>query len=167
MKVYITSGTFTYLLNMVKEHPAEQLLLLHNNQSTLLLQETDRSTLFKVPRKYDSIVQSGQLKQEGFVVLYHVPVNSESQPVFEHEYKKNLKKIEGQSGLIAYRFLKPLGSDSYIILTQWQEESAFKAWQSSASYISVNDLKLPQASAQKMFTGDPFLSKYSAPTIDE
>lgn len=167
MKVYITSGTFTYLLNMAKEHPDEQLLLLNNNQSTLLLQETERNTLFKVPRKYDSIGQSGQLKQEGFVVLYHIPVNTETQPVFEHDYKKHLHKIQDQPGLIAYRFLKPLGSDSYIILTQWQEESAFKAWQNSNSYISVNDLKLPQASAQKMFTGDPFVSKYSAPTIDE
>ena len=167
MKLYITSGTFPYLLNIAKKNPDEQLLLLHNNQSSLLLQETERSTLFKVPRKYDSIEQEGQLKQEGFVVLYHIPVNSEAQPVFEHDYKVQLQKIQGQPGLIAYRFLKPIGSDSYIILTQWQGESAFKAWQNSSSYISVNDLKLPAASAQKLFTGDPFLSKYNVPTIDE
>ena len=98
--------------------------------------------------------------------MYHIPVNPEGQPVFEHAYKQQLMQIQNQPGLYAYRFLKPIGSDSYIILTQWQEESVFKAWQNSASYISVNDLKLPKVSAQKLFTGDPFTSKYSAPTID-
>ena len=73
---------------------------------------------------------------------------------------------ENQPGLYTYRFLKQTGSDFYIILTQWQEENAFKAWQNSTSYISVKDLKLPVASAQKLFTGDPYFSKYTAPTID-
>lgn len=166
MRLFITSGTFPYLLNIVKKHPNEQLLLLHNNQSSLLLHETEQSTFFKVPRKYDIIEQAGQLKQEGFAVMYHIPVNPEEQPVFEHAYKQQLMQIQNQPGLYAYRFLKPIGSNSYIILTHWQEENAFKDWQSSASYISVNDLKLPKVSAQKLFTGDPFTSKYSAPTID-
>ena len=167
MKLFITSGTFPYLLNFIKEHPGEQLLLLHNNQSALLLHETEQSTLFKVPRKYEIIGQSGQLKQEGFVVMYHIPVNPEGQPVFQHTYKQHLTKMQNQPGLYAFRFLKQMGSDFYIILTQWQEENAFKAWQNSTSYISVNDLKLPQASAKKLFTGDSFSSKYTAPTIDE
>ena len=167
MKLFITSGTFSYLLNIIKDHPDEQLILLHNNQSSLLLHETENGTFFKVPRKYNIIEQSGQLKQEGFVVMYHIPVNPEGQPVFEHAYKQHLIQIQNQPGLYAFRFLKQIGSDSYIILTQWQEENAFKAWQNSTSYISVNDLKLPQASAQKLFTGDPFISKYTAPTIDE
>ena len=166
MRLYITSGTFPYLLNIVKENPNEQMLLLHNNQSSLLLHETEHSTFFKVPRKYEIIEQAGQLKQEGFVVMYHIPVNPEGQPVFEHAYKQHLMQIQKQPGLNAYRFLKPISSDSYIILTQWQEESAFKAWQNSTSYLSLNDMKLPKASAQKLFTGDPFFSKYSAPTID-
>ena len=166
MKLFITSGAFSYLLNTTKEHPDERLLLLHNNQSSLLLHETAQDTFFKVPRKHDIIGQSGQLKQEGFVVMYHIPVNAEGQPVFEHAYKQHLIQIQNQPGLYAFRFLKQIGSDSYIILTQWQEENAFKAWQSSTSYISVNDLKLPVASAQKLFTGDPYFSKYTAPTID-
>ena len=166
MKLFITSGTFSYLLNTTKEHPDERLLLLHNNQSSLLLHETAQDTFFKVPRKYDIIGQSGQLKQEGFVVMYHIPDNAEGQPVFEHAYKQHLIQIQNQPGLYAFRFLKQIGSDSYIILTQWQEENAFKAWQNSTSYISVNDLKLPVASAQKLFTGDPYFSKYTAPTID-
>jgi len=166
MRIFITSGTFPYLINIIKQHPNEQLLLLHNNNSSLLLHESEHTTLFKAARKYEVIVQTGPLKQEGYVAMYHIPVNPEGQSVFEHAYKQHLKQLATQTGLRAIRFLRPLGSESYIILTQWNEESAFKAWEASTSFISLQDLKLPKGSAQKLFTGDPFYSKYSVPTID-
>ncbi|MEH6942935.1 antibiotic biosynthesis monooxygenase family protein [Bacillus sp. JJ722] len=170
MNIYITSGTFEYLRQVKLQNSNEKLILLHNADKTLLLQEANDTTLFKHPRKYEIVDGMGDLEQEGFIVMNNIPVAEESRPVFEHMFKNRAGKVENQPGFQAIRILRPIGSETYIILTQWQNESAFNAWQSSKSFKDAHSQKSSKAysnSSQKIFSGEAFVSKYFVPTFKE
>ncbi|MGM9924032.1 MAG: antibiotic biosynthesis monooxygenase family protein [Bacillus sp. (in: firmicutes)] len=170
MNIYITSGTFDYLRNFKLKHTKEKLILLHGEGKTVLLEENEHGTIFKEPRKYEVVDGIGELVQEGFVVMNNIPVAEESRPRFEHMFTNRADKVENQAGFQALRILRPIGSQTYIILTQWHKESAFNAWQSSQSLKEGHsgNAKTEYAnSSQKMFTGEAFLTKFSAPVFEE
>lgn len=168
MNMYITSGTFDFLRTLKIKNQNENLILLHNANQTLLLQENDQATLFKHPRKYEVLSKIGLLMQEGFVAMNNIPVSMESRPVFENMIINQGGRVQEQTGFQAFRLLRPVGSETYIILTQWQTESAFNAWQKSDSFQDIQHPKLSFTnSSQKIFSGEAFVSKYFVPVFKE
>ncbi|WP_019240395.1 MULTISPECIES: antibiotic biosynthesis monooxygenase family protein [Bacillus] len=170
MKLFMTSGTFDFLKNMKLKHKDQHLILLHNGSSTKLIQEAEKKTLFKEPRKFDIVITVGNLIQEGFIVMNNVPVTEEGRPTFEHMFKNRVGEIEKQPGFIAFRVLRPIKSETYIILTQWDSENSFNNWKKSSSFFDAHSKQENQsiiANPQKLFTGESFVSKYYVPTFDE
>ncbi|WP_042349646.1 antibiotic biosynthesis monooxygenase family protein [Bacillus massiliigorillae] len=170
MNIYMTSGTFEYLRQVKLKNANEQLILLHSADKTILLQETNEPTLFKHPRKYEIVDGIGDLKQEGFVIMNNIPVSEESRPTFEHMFKNRAGKVEEQPGFQALRVLRPVGFETYIILTQWHTESAFDAWQRSKSFQDAHSQKPAKTftnSSQKIFSGEAFVTKFFVPTFEK
>lgn len=170
MNVFITSGTFEFLRNIKMNNENEKLILLQNENKCLLLQETTGSTLFKEPRKYETVDGVGELKQEGYIVMNNIPVSDEGRPMFEHMFKNRAGKIEGQPGFKAIRILRPIGFETYIILTQWDNESSFNAWQTSQSFADAHSKKPKKehtSGAQKIFSGESFVTKFYLPNLEE
>lgn len=170
MKVFITSGTFDYLQSIMQANPNDTLLLLQNASKCLLLHETKNATLFKEPRRYEIVDGIGDLTQQGFVVMNNIPVTEEGRPSFEHMFKNRAGKIEGQPGFRAIRILRPVGFETYIIFTLWNNEEAFNAWQNSQSFADAHSKKKSPgigANPQKIFAGDSFVTKFHLPTLEE
>lgn len=158
MNLYMTSGTQYFMEKMVKDHPNEKVLLMQNNETTLLVHETEGKTFFKTPRKFEIMQSLGTLIEHGFVSMRHIPVTEEDQPVFELRLKNYSKLIENQPGLLALRVLRPIKSDTYIILTQWKSEKESSAWQTSAL-----DLDMKVNSPKNLFSGNTYVSNYFIP----
>lgn len=168
MNVNITSGTYDFLRKMKLEN--NHLILLQNSDSTKLLEETDRETLFKEPRKYEVVIGIGDLTQDGFIVMNNIPVTEEGRPMFEHMFKNRAGKVEGQPGFKAIRVLRPLGFETYIILTQWKNENSFNEWKNSQSFTDAHNKKTNHSMAanpQKIFSGESFVTKFHVPVFDE
>nr|WP_295971180.1 antibiotic biosynthesis monooxygenase [uncultured Bacillus sp.] len=163
MNLFITMGTFDFLKKFKEKYPEERFLLMENEKNCLLLHETEGQTLFKSPRNYEVIDAVGILSaQFTYAVLQHFPVTDEGCPIFEYRFNTLSSVLEGTVGLGAVRVLRPLSSDTYIILTLWENAGFFKKWQHSETFAKTFSIKekkgkkLPQ-----IFPRPSYISRYS------
>ncbi|WP_210364654.1 antibiotic biosynthesis monooxygenase [Bacillus sp. REN3] len=164
MNLYLTSGTVDYLLRFKEKQPEETMVLMANNESALLVHETDGDSVFNEPRKYEVIDSSGSLDQEGFAVLNNIPVTDEGRPLFEDRFLNRPRLIENEPGFVAIRVLRPLSSNTYIILTVWENEGAFENWQKSKAYEKAHKNRGTKAGIDgakpKIFESASYVTKY-------
>lgn len=164
MNVYITSGTADFLLKFKEKHQDETLVLMNNMESAILVHETDGDSLFNEPRRYEVIDSTGSLGQAGFAVLNNIPVSEEGRPVFEDRFLNRPRMIENEPGFVAIRVLRPLTSNTYIILTIWENEGAFENWQKSKAYEHAHKQRGTEAGIDQakpnIFESASYVSKY-------
>ena len=161
MKIYITSGTYDFLIRIKKKHPNEDILLMQNNENTVLVHETVRKTVFSMPRSFEVIESFGSLTQDAkYAVVNNFPLTEEERPLFEYRFKNSHTLLQNQPGFIALRILRPLKANMYVILSLWQNEKAYKDWQASPSYLTFfNDTKTASKSLQ-LFSGGAYTKCY-------
>ncbi|WLR53946.1 antibiotic biosynthesis monooxygenase [Mesobacillus subterraneus] len=163
MNLYITSGTPDFLLKLKEKHSGETMILMNNNQSSLLVHETGKKTVFSSPRKYEVIDSSGSLDHEGFAVFNNIPVTDEGRPLFEDRFLNRPRLIEKEPGFVAIRVLRPLSSNTYIIMTIWENEGAFENWQKSKAYENAHKKRGTEAGIDarpNIFESASYVSKY-------
>lgn len=144
-KMYITSGTYDYLWRLQQKHRKRGFIIMHNKDHTLLLEETEKRSIFRLPRTYEIIEERGELPKTGFAHFYYYPVSEENRSLFEHYVLKGAHQLFNNKGLVAFRFLRPVKRDSYIFLTIWEEEAYFQLWkkrQSFAEAFNIHESKL-------------------------
>lgn len=83
---------------------------------------------------YEIIDESGTLQQAGVIVLNNIPISKEGQAAFEERFLGRARAIEKTPGFVAIRVLRPLDDETYVVLTQWESEQAFRDWQQSSAY---------------------------------
>lgn len=166
MNIYMTTGTFDYLKKVESKYGSETMIIMQNINGTLLLHESSSESVFKEPRKYEVITSTGQLEKSGLVVMNNIPVTDEGRPLFEYQSKNINQMIQSEPELIAFRVLRPLASSTYVILTQWKDESAFSNWKTSKSYEKVNE-KIGEGHGKalvQIFSSPSYVTKYTIPT---
>ncbi|MBM7647605.1 heme-degrading monooxygenase HmoA [Bacillus ectoiniformans] len=169
MNVFITSGTYDFLKTIKAKHANETMILMENAEGAVLLHETSASTVFESPRKFEVIDSSGELAEHGHVVFNNIPVTEEGRPIFEYRFKNRARAIEDVDGFQAIRVLRPLNADTYIILTQWKDEAAFKGWQNSKAYDKAHQKRGTEDGIDnqpKIFSSPSYVSSYNVPEED-
>ncbi len=162
MLVYMTSGTFEYLKKLEEKYREEIMVTMVNQNGALLFHETTGETLFKEPRRYEVIETIGAIPKEGFVAMNNIPVTEEGRPLFEHQMMNRGKQVETEKGFLALRVLRPLSSNTYVIMTVWKDETDFDQWRKSESFFSAHKNKGFSHDGQpKIFESSPYLSKYT------
>ena len=163
MNIFITSGTFDFLKIKKDKHPSENILLMQNAETTVLLHETTKKTVFASPRKYEVVEGSGGLPESGYVVMNNIPVSEEGRPIFEHRFKNSAASIVKEPGLVALRILRPIQSETYIILTIWEKQANFLSWKNSSSFEQAFNIGSTPVtnSSQKMFSGEAYMTQYT------
>ncbi|MGM9932347.1 antibiotic biosynthesis monooxygenase family protein [Pradoshia sp.] len=160
MNFYITSGTLSFLKIIQQKHSSSKTILLNNPSTSMLLHESSGKSFFQSPRTFEVIEQSGQLKQEGFFSLHYIPVSPEDRPSFEQDLKKAAQHIPEQPGLRAYRLLRPISSDSYVVLTNWSKEQDYARFDQAK--IFTNKKLESLFNTQVLFTGKPYTTTLHA-----
>lgn len=164
MKIYLTVGTEDYLQWIKESHPAETLLLMKTEEdSALLLHETEHESLFNEGRNYEVLEKVGTMEEARFAVMNNIPVSDEGRPLFEYRFKNRARLIENEPGFIALRVLRPINNDTYIILTLWKSENDFLNWKNSTAYDhahkkSGTNTGLDQ---QSIFPKPAYVTKYN------
>jgi heme oxygenase (mycobilin-producing) len=164
MNIFMTNGTYEFMNSLKDKHPNETMILMQDNETTLLVHETEGSTVFASPRKYEVIDQNGDISNGAFFVFNNIPISEEGRPVFEFRFKNRARLIEQEPGFAAIRVLRPLSSDTYVILTAWQGEKDFLKWQESKAYEKAHEKRktengIDQQQSQ-IFLRPSFLTKY-------
>lgn len=169
MNLYITTGTYEFLIKILNKYKDEQMLLMQNAQNSLIIHETMKKSVFGSPRTYEVINGKGNFPEEGYSVFYNIPISDEGKPVFEYHLQNNSQLIQTASGIRAFRFLKPKKGDTYIILTIWEDEKDFSRWKLTASYKTIINTPTVSAplSSNTIFNGSPYESYYTIPNEEK
>ncbi|WP_040287126.1 antibiotic biosynthesis monooxygenase family protein [Sporosarcina koreensis] len=168
--IYTTRGTVDFMEKVKEKYPDEKMILMNGSGTSLLLHETEGKTVFQTPHKYEVIAELGQLQDRGFFAMNNVPVSDEGKPVFEDRFKKDYGKMADAAGFTAYRLLRPIGSDTYVILTEWEDAKAFDMWRHTPAFKDAYDTSTMDAHAGPavhIFTSAPYLSLYSSVSDEE
>lgn len=168
MYIFLTSGTPDYMEKLQKKYKNENMIVLHGTGNSVLLHETEGKSLFVTPRKYEVIDRVNNIEQRGYFVFNNIPVADEGRPIFEQRFLNRAKAIEQEPGFIAFRLLRPLDSDTYIVLTQWTGPHSFEAWKNSKSFAGAHSRqKQPGEVKQNIFNAASFVTTYSGKLSDE
>lgn len=163
MNIYITSGTMDFMEVLRKRHKKETMVAMHSSGNSVLLHETKGKTVFQTPRRYEVVSSSGNITESGFFALNHLSVTDEGRPVFEHLFQDLTDTIADEPGLIAFRLLRPLDSDTYIIMTEWSKELFFDAWKKSPAYEHVHEESKSRVNINRtahIFSSAPYVTTF-------
>ena len=163
--VYMTRGTPEFMESLVQKHSTESMIVMHGQGTSLLYHETEGKTVFQTPQRFEVVAESGQLQEHGFFAMNNVPVSDEGKPVFEDHIQKDYEAMEGTPGFIAFRLLRPMDSDTYIVLTEWEDAIGFDTWKHTPAFAKAYDNDRSESfagSVTHMFTSAPYLAVYSS-----
>lgn len=157
MKAYMTNGTIDFLQSIDKKHPEANLHLMTNSEGGIAYYEDNDTKLFSSGRNYEVILQTGEILEEGYVVMNNIPVADDSKPVFEHRFKNSSNSVVDMPGFQAFRLLRPLQNNTYVVFTQWRSSADFDNWKDSDQFKSAHKNKTATKQPAH-FSERPFLT---------
>lgn len=161
MFIYITSGTPDYMEKLQAKYKKEEMILLYGVGNALLLHETDGKTKFATPRKYEVVRSLNKIEQRGYFAIQHIPVDDEAKPIFEQQIINGFLHINHEPGLISFRFLRPIKSDTYVVITQWIGLHSYEVWKNSKSYKQLEQRTVLGEKKQNIFNAGSYVTTYS------
>ena len=170
LKFYITGGTQSFLMKLIEKHQDEGLVLMQNEDQFILIHQSEGDSFFKTPRKYEVIASHGKFPETGFAAFHHIPVSDEGRPLFEYHFKNQASLLEKEHDLMAIRVLRPLSSDTYLIITIWKHELSYKNWKPAKSFeeaYTKTDAGIEAKALPKVFPRPSFLKRYTIVKADE
>ncbi|CEG23484.1 Heme-degrading monooxygenase HmoB [Planococcus massiliensis] len=164
MNLFMTTGTYEFMKKMREKHPQETMVLMQGENTTLLLHETEGKTIFQTPRRYEVVDGTGTFKEKGFFVMNHIPVTDEGRPIFEHRFKNRAGAVENEPGYVAFRVLRPVDSDTYVVLTEWESPAFYEKWKESQAFSKAHETQAdaPAEKRQHIFSGSSYITMYKA-----
>lgn len=161
MYLYLTSGTPEFMELLQKKYSKEPMIVLYGDGNTVLLHETDKKSVFASPRSYEIIGKVNALKEQGFFSMNYIPVKSDSRKIFEDRFLETIHTLKNEPGFIAFRLLKPLHDETYIVLSEWTGPHSFEAWKASSSYKEVYENKsVYGVDRGNIFTSAPYVKTF-------
>lgn len=158
MYAFMTTGTYPFLKQLEKDKRDLNFYFMKNSTQVLAYYENERKkNVFSAGRSYEILFETGQLQETGFIVMNNIPVTDDNRPVFEDRFRNRSRKIEVMPGFAAFRLLKPLKGNTYIVFTQWERKRDYELWRESEQFKRAHDDKMRKPA----YFGDrPFLHTY-------
>lgn len=163
MNIHVTYGDVTELKAIQHSLNLEQLVLMELGNEAVLIQENDGTAGFAEADSYTVLDASGEIVKGNYAVFNNIPVTEEGREIFEQRFMGRARQIEDTEGFSAIRVLRPLESDTYVILTMWQDEGSFKAWQTSQAYANAHKKRGTEEGIDKkpnIFSRPSFVTTY-------
>ena len=163
--IYTTQGTPEFMEKIKEKYANESMILMHGNGTALLLHETEGKTVFQTPHRYEVIAESGQLHPHGFFAMNNVSITDEGKPIFENRLKKNHEAMIGTPGFLAFRLLRPIGSDTYVVLTEWEDNKSFDLNKNSPAFAeayATSRTDILAGPTVHLFTSAPYITVFTS-----
>lgn len=170
MNFYMTFGTTDYLNDVKNSLESGESLLMFGEDNAVLMHETVEQSSFKSGKNFEVLDSNGDLSKGKFAVLNNIPVTDEGRPVFEYRFSQRAGLIESEPGFAAIRVLRPVGSDTYVILTLWEDVKYFKQWQESKAYDKAHEKRGTSEGVdqkQQIFPRPSYVTTYYAEKTEQ
>lgn len=164
MHAYMTNGTIDFLLRLQDKHPDLDFYFMSGSGGGLAYYEGEKN-IFVSGRGFDILIESGRMQKEGFVVMNNIPTTDEGKHILENNFQKRDSTIELMPGFQAFRFLRPIKGDTYVVMTQWRSDEDYNHWKESEQFQEAHkdmDIKKPAYIPKR-----PFTSTYHMYTEEE
>ncbi|MEK4801373.1 antibiotic biosynthesis monooxygenase family protein [Oceanobacillus sp. FSL K6-0118] len=156
MKAHMTNGTLDFLLKLEEKHPNISFHFMTSNSGALAYYENSDKKVFSAGRTYEIVKQSGNFIKKAYIVMNTITVYEEDQNVFEDRIKNRLvNKIDDCH---AYRFLKPVKGNKFVILTVWKSVENYNNWKKSQRFQDAQ--KILHAETPAYPSDLPFTTSY-------
>lgn len=165
MNFYMTFGTTDYLKDLKNNLENGESLLMFGEDNAVLMHETNEQSSFNSGNNFEVLDSNGDLANGKFAVLNNIPVTDEGRPVFEYRFSQRAGLIENEHGFAAIRVLRPTDSDTYVILTLWEDVKYFKQWQESKAYDKAHEKRGTSEGVdqkQQIFPRPSYVTTYHA-----
>ena len=77
------------------------------------------------------------------IVMNRIPVAEGREQDFEQTFIGRDRAVDKMPGFIDMQVLRPTEGRTYVVLTRWQSQEAFKAWTSSEAFIAAHRKQTP------------------------
>lgn len=134
MELYKWTGHRDQGVAILAAFPNARLIYLVDGEESTIVFEGEGGAAPQGFETYEVLNAVGDINDGYYAVFNNIPVTEEGRELFESRFKNRAGKVEGEPGFAAIRVLRPVGSDTYIILTLWKDEKSFTDWQQSESY---------------------------------
>lgn len=138
MELYKWQGHKDEAMQIMASLPNSRLIYLINDDESVLLHESSGGTILPDAEAYHMLNAVGDINSGYFAVFNNIPVSDEGRELFESRFSNRAGLVEKEPGFAAIRVLRPINSDTYVILTVWNGEEDFKNWQESEAYGSAH-----------------------------
>jgi|SRR5699024_3895774 len=167
MRAYMTSGTLDFLEKIAAKQSHLSFFYMTRASSTLAYYEDSENSksVFAAGRAFDIMISKGEVLEEGYVVMNHIPITEEGKPVFENRLKQREEPIGLLKGLQAFRLLKPMKGNIYIIFSQWTSKDDYDDWKQTEDYKT--SLENHAVKPPAYFASRPFINTYQMYIEDE
>ncbi|WP_047982487.1 antibiotic biosynthesis monooxygenase family protein [Ornithinibacillus contaminans] len=156
MNAFMTNGTIDFLSKLAAKYPAIKLHLMNGASNDLAYYEGKKQAIFQAGRSYEIVVHAGNIFESGYVVMNNIPVTEEGKAILEDSFKKRRQEVEKQAGFQAFRLLKPLNGNTYVVFTQWDSMESYEQWKQSEGFQKAHAKTTPPA----YFADRPFVTTY-------
>ncbi|WP_010283492.1 antibiotic biosynthesis monooxygenase [Bacillus timonensis] len=162
MNFYIALGTVDFLEKLREKHKKENMATFYNNETAILLHETTNKSVFAAPRRYEVLAGTGDIDSARFAALTYVPVTEEGKPLFEYNITQTNSMTQNTSGLVAFRALRPIKSDTFVIASFWMKESYYLDWTRSPAFLQLEQMidKTKAGINQAVFSGPVYTKTF-------
>ena len=134
MELYKWIGHRDQAVTIMANLANARLIYLVNEEEAVLLYETEGGPGLQGAEAYEVLNAVGDINDGFFAVFNNIPVTAEGKEAFEARFQNRAGMVEKEPGFAAIRVLRPVNSDTYVILTLWKDEQSFKDWQQSQAY---------------------------------
>ncbi|AXI08734.1 antibiotic biosynthesis monooxygenase [Oceanobacillus zhaokaii] len=165
MKAFMTIGTIDFLLKLEGKYRDIQFYFMTNSENGAAYYENSSKNVFSAGREYEVVIETGKLKKEGFIVMNNIPVQEEEQPAFEYRFKNRKNAVDAMPGFEAFRLLRPVKGNTYVVLTQWHSSKDFDNWKNSEQFKQAHKNQSTKPAAY--FPERPFVTAYQMYAEDE
>jgi len=165
LKAYMTNGTTEFLMKIREKHPAIQFHLMTSSNGALAYYEGEKKKVFSAGREYEALIQTGTLKEDGYVVMNNIPVTDDGRAPFEERFKNRKNAVDNMPGFQAFRFLRPKKGNTYVVMTQWRSAADFETWKESEQFKKAHKDQATKPPAY--FADRPFITAYHMLQEDE
>lgn len=159
MKAYMTNGTSEFLKKLKDKHPKITFYLMTSSTGSLAYYEGEKKKVFSAGREYEALIQTGELQEEGYVVMNNIPVTDDGRAPFEDRFKNRKNAVEDMPGFQAFRLLRPKKGNTYVVMTQWRSKSDFEYWKESDQFKQAHKDQATKPPAY--FADRPFVTSYT------
>ncbi|MGV3244287.1 antibiotic biosynthesis monooxygenase family protein [Staphylococcus sp. 11261D007BR] len=134
MKFYTTYGTYNYLSQIQANNSDRNLLIYSGNGESILIEETEKETVFQQPNTFRVLSRSGELSEQDFIAIISIPTSDDHQYQLEKKLNSYLPILSDFNGYHSFRLLKPLKSNVYKILFGFESRQLYEDFKKSSTF---------------------------------